>query len=167
MNFMKIFKYSRVSFLCQIILTLFCVYFVIHGIKLFTMSTNIFNHNDIIGFFAFFIMLTPFVGEYLNRVVEFKDEYIVFNSFRIDKKVRSYNIRYEDVLSLDAVKIPLLGFYKIKVKAKNVPYTIPVTWCMKNHNKLFCDLCVCVKKDNPNVYIDSRLIEHFEKKGWL
>ncbi len=164
---MKKFKYSKLAFLFQTFLSLFCVYFILHGIKLFTFDKSIFNHNDIKGVFVFFILLIPFIGEYMNRFVKFEDGYITFNSFRIDKKVRSYNIKYEDILAIDAVKIPLLGFYKIKVKAKNVPYTLSVTWCMRNHNKLFYELYLCAKQSNPNVYVDNRLIEYFEKKGYF
>lgn len=103
--------------------------------------------------------------EYFNRFAEFHDEYITFNSFRISKKVRDFNVRYEDILSLDAVIIPLLGIYKIKVKCKNIPWQIPVTWCMCNHNELFAKLCLEAESHNPNAYIDPRVIEFLEKRG--
>lgn len=163
---MKKFRYSRAAFCGQIITALLFVILVTHGTELFTKGTIIFNHNDIIAVIGGFVILAPFIGEYFNRFVEFNDEYAVFNSFRIDKKVRHFNVRYEDILSLEATKIPLLGIYKVKVKAKNVPYIIPVTWCMKKHHKLFYNLCIYAKKYNPNVYIDSCLIEQLEKKGY-
>lgn len=103
--------------------------------------------------------------EYFNRFAEFHDEYITFNSFRISKKVRDFNVRYEDILSLDAVIIPLLGIYKIKVNCKNIPWQIPVTWCMCNHNELFAKLCLEAESHNPNAYIDPRVIEFLKKRG--
>ncbi|MEE1010909.1 MAG: hypothetical protein U0L11_02620 [Acutalibacteraceae bacterium] len=156
---MKKFKYSKLSFFCIVFLSMLGIKFIVHGLT--------FKHNDIMIPFVYLIMMAPFIGEYMNRFVEFKDEHVIFNSFRIDKKVRSYTIRYEDILSLESVKIPLLGFYKVKVKAKNVPYAISVTWCMRNHNKLFYELYIHAKQSNPNVYIDNRLIEYFEKKNYF
>lgn len=161
---MKKFKYSKLALLLQTFLSLFVTLCII---KVFSFDKSKFNHNIVKVIVVFLVMLTPFIGEYINRFVEFKDGCVMFNSFRIDKKVRSYTIRYEDILSLDAVKIPLLGFYKIKVKAKNVPYVISVTWCMRNHNRLFHELYICSKQSNPNVYVDNRLIEYFEKKGYF
>lgn len=164
---LKKFKYSRLSLICQIAVTLFSVYFIFHGMDLFTKGIKILNNIDIRAFLVFFVILFPFLGEYLNRFIEFYDEYVTFNSFRIRKTVRNYNIRYEDILRIDSKKIPLLGFYKIIVTAKNVPYSIPVTWCMKKHKKLFGELCVYAKKGNPKVNISKQLIEYYKKKGIL
>lgn len=163
---MKKFRYSRISFLCQLILSLFCVFFLIYGINMFITGTGVLGYKSILIIVVFFVLLSPYIGEYLNRFVEFKDEYVVFNSFRIDKKVRSYNVRYEDILSLEAVKIPLLGIYKIKIKAKNIPYTIPVTWCMKKHNELFYNLGFHVKKFSSDVFIDVQLTCFLKKRGY-
>ena len=161
---MKKFKYSKLAILLQTLLSLFVTLCII---RVFYFDNSKFNRDIVKVVAVFLVLLTPFIGEYLNRFVEFKDGCITFNSFRIDKKVRFCTIRCEDILSLDAVKIPLLGFYKIKVKAKNVPYAIPVTWCMRNHNKLFYELYICSRQSNPDVYVDSRLIEYFEKKGYF
>lgn len=163
---MKIFKYSFVAFLGQMVLTLFIVTLCMFSVKLQDPAAKVFDHNAFTAYIGFFVILIPFVGEYFNRFVEFKDNYAIFNSFRIDKKVRSYNIRYEDILSLETTKIPLLGIYKVKVKAKNVPYIIPVTWCMKKHNELFYNLYSYAQKHNPKVYVDGCLIEQLKKKGY-
>ena len=109
----------------------------------------------LIVFFGYFI---PIYGkEYIKRFVEFKDETVIFYSYRIAKKLHNFTVRYEDVFSLEATKIPLLGIYKVNVKAKNIPWAIPVTWCMAHKNELFRELCKRVKENNPNAYIDSRL----------
>ena len=62
-------------------------------------------------------------------------------------------------------KIPLLGIYKIKVKCKNIPWQIPVTWCMCNHNEFFAKLCLEAESHNSNAYIDPRVIEFLKKRG--
>lgn len=160
------YKYSKFLFLIQVMLALFCVYILAHDFKLYSTDTEIYKHSDLLGFVGFFAVLLPFIGEYINRFIEFKDEHIVFNSFRVKKKLYNFSIRYEDILSIEAVNIPILGIYKVKVKAKNIPCIIPVTWCMKRHNELFCKICKYAKKYNPKVYIDSCLIKHLEKKGF-
>ena len=134
--------------------------------NLFTSDIGRLNYKNVLIVVVFFALLLPFIDEYLNRYVEFKDEYVVFNSFRIDKKVRSYNVKYNDILSLEAVKIPLLGIYKVKIKAKNIPYTIPVTWCMKKHNDLFYNLCFFSKKNNPNVFLNDQLTKFLEERSY-
>ena len=117
------------------------------------------------GYLTVFLSLAS--PEYLNRFVEFHDDYVVFNSFRIPRKgVKSFNVKYEDILRLDATVIPIIGIYKVKVKCNNVPWNIPVTWCMSRHNELFSKLCSYAEEHNPNVNIDERLIEILEKKGY-
>ncbi len=116
------------------------------------------------GFFTVFISL--YSGEYLNRYVEFNENYVTFNSYRIARKVRHFNVKYEDILSLEATMIPIIGIYKVKVKAKNVPWSIPVTWCISHHNEMYAKLCKNARKGNPKVYIDDKLIEYLAKKGY-
>ena len=125
---------------------------------------------DIIFVFRMIFILLIFFGyfipvcakEYVKRSVVFKIETVVFDSFRIAKKVRNFTVRYEDVLSLETTKIPLLGIYKVSVRAKNVPWPIPVTWCMAHKNELFSELCKRVQDNNPDAYIDNRLLSSMD-----
>lgn len=105
--------------------------------------------------------------EYFNRFAEFHDEYITFNSFRISKKVRDFNVRYEDILSLEAKVFPLVGIYRVRVRCKNVPWQIPVIFFMKKHNELFARLYSTAKAHNPSVYFDQKAIQILERKGYL
>ncbi len=118
----------------------------------------------ITGFMTVFFSV--YGGEYLNRYVEFNENYVTFNSYRIARKVRHFNIKYEDILSLEATMIPIIGIYKVKVKAKNVPWAIPVTWCISHHNEMYAKLCKNAREGNPNVYVDDKLIEYLAKKGY-
>lgn len=116
------------------------------------------------GLLAVFIPLMS--KEYLTRYVEFCDNYVTFNSYRVNKRVYNFNVKYEDILSLEATMIPVVGIYKVKVNAKNLPANIPVTYCISKHNEMFATLCEKVEKANPKVYIDERIIKHLEKKGY-
>lgn len=118
----------------------------------------------ITGFLAVFLSL--YSGEYFKRYVEFGEEYVTFNSYRIAKKVRYLNVKYEDILSLEAMMIPFLGIYKVNVKAKNIQWIIPVTYCISKHNEMYARLCSNARKGNPNIYVDERLIKHLKKKGY-
>lgn len=111
-------------------------------------------------------MISLYIGEYLKRYVETKKESIVFNSFRFKNKVVNLNVPYSDILSIEAIKLPILGIYKVKVKAKNIPWLIPVTWCINHHNEMYAKLCSNAQKGNPQIYIDDRIINHLVKKGY-
>lgn len=161
------YKYSKFSFYFQ------CIFVVVFSFSL--LYYMYFNYGDIrflkrtgvtiTGVLAVWYMI--YSPEYIKRFVEFHDNYVVFNSFRIPRKgVKSFNVKYEDILRLDATVIPIIGIYKVKVKCNNVPWNIPVTWCMSHHNELFSKLCSYAKGHNPNVSIDERLIEILEKKGY-
>lgn len=112
------------------------------------------------------VFISIYSGEYINRYVEFNENHVTFNSYRIARKVRHFNVKYEDILNLEATIIPIIGIYKVKVKAKNIPWEIPVTWCISHHKEMFGKLCGNAKKGNPNVYIDERLTEYLAKRGY-
>lgn len=76
------------------------------------------------------------------------------------------NVPYGDILSVEAIKLPVLGVFKVKVKAKNIPWVIPVTWCINNHNEMYAKLCKNAREGNPKVYIDDKLIDYLAKKGY-
>lgn len=84
----------------------------------------------------------------------------------MNKKVYNFNVKYENILSLEATMIPLLGIYKVKANAKSLPADIPVTWCISRHNKMYAKLCENARKGNPKVYIDDKLIKYLAKKGY-
>ena len=161
------YKYSKFSFYFQ------CIFIVVFSFSL--LYYMYFNNGDILflkktggtimGVLVVWYM--KYSPEYLKRFVEFHDNYVVFNSFRIPRKgVKSFYVKYEDILRLDATVIPIIGIYKVKVKCNNVPWIIPVTWCMSHHNELFSKLCSCAEEHNPNVNIDERLIGILGKKGY-
>lgn len=127
-----------------------------------------FTRKMIITLYGFLITCWSLWGkEYLNRFVEFHDEYVCFNSFRFGKTVRDLNVRYEDILSLEAKVFPLVGIYRVRVRCKNVPWQIPVIFFMKKHNELFARLYSTAKAHNPGVYFDQKAIQILERKGYL
>lgn len=141
---------------------------IVISFVIFVFSDNIklFYKNIITCLGVSFVMISLYIGEYLKRYVETKKESIVFNSFRFKNKVVNLNVPYSDILSIEAIKLPILGIYKVKVKAKNIPWLIPVTWCINHHNEMYAKLCKNARNGNPKVYIDDRLIEHLAKKGY-
>lgn len=160
------YKYKKSMFFFQVALVI--LYAIV--LLFFLYSRN----NDIKWFKKMLVTITGFMtvffsvysGEYLNRYVEFNENYVTFNSYRIAKKVRHFNVKYEDILNLEATMIPIIGIYKVKVKAKNVPWSIPVTWCINHHNEMYAKLCKNAREGNPKVYIDDKLIDYLAKKGY-
>lgn len=109
-------------------------------------------------------MIVGFNKEYQERYIEFKDEIVVFNSFRIASKVRTFNVKYEDIIRLHAKSLPILGIYAIVIKAKNIPWDIKVTWRMNKHKELFSTLCRKAFETKEVEFIDSNLITFLEKQ---
>lgn len=136
------------------------------AIYLFDSNLKLFNKNIISGLGVSFVMISLFIGEYLKRYVEIKKESVYFNSFRFKNKVINLTVPYGDILSVEAIKLPVLGVFKVKVKAKNIPWVIPVTWCINNHNEMYAKLCKNAREGNPKVYIDDKLIDYLAKKGY-
>lgn len=98
-------------------------------------------------------------NEYLERYIEFEDENVKFNSFRIAKagKVMSFNFRYENITSIEASVLPVIGIWKINVIAKGHKYSVPISFCFNKYVELYKRLCYEVKKYNPSAYIDDRI----------
>ena len=160
------YKYRKILFFLQItLLILFMIvlllYLQIRGSETRTISRTAASFAGLMAVFG-----SLMTKEYLSRYVEFHNNYVTFYSYRVKKKVYNFDVKYENILNLNATMIPILGIYKVKVKAKNLPADIPVTWCISKHNEMFSTLCEKAEKSNPNVYIDSRIIKHLEKKGY-
>lgn len=160
------YKYSKfMTFLMWSSIPLLVVVLSV-AINSFDNNLKLFNKNIITGLGLSFVMISLYIGEYLKRYVEIKKESVYFNSFRFKNKVINLNVPYGDILSIEVIKLPILGVFKVKVKAKNVPWSIPVTWCISHHNEMYAKLCKNAREGNPNVYIDDKLIEYLAKKGY-
>lgn len=112
------------------------------------------------------VFMMIFQKEYANRYVEFYKESIRFNSFRIAKirKVMSFNLRYENITSIEASYLPVFGVWKIKVSAKGFAYPIPISFCFNKYTELCEKLCGLVEEHNPDVYIDGNISNFIERK---
>ena len=160
------YTYSRIWFVLEYsFIFLFC--FLMNAlIYLFLGKERLFIQNTILCIaFLFFFMLT-FANEYLKRYVEFFDENIRFNSLRIGgaRKVLSFNLRYEDITSIDSSYLPVIGVWKIKVGFRGFAYSVPISFCFNKYIELCEKLCDVVKANNPDAYIDSRIVEFIERK---
>ncbi|MBR2730545.1 MAG: hypothetical protein IKD72_00980 [Clostridia bacterium] len=111
----------------------------------------------VIGFVFVLFFSIYYSKEYYQRRVVFEDAEVVFHSFRIAREVRTIHVKYEDILSIKAKPLPAPGVLSISVKAKNVPWEIPVSWRITHHKSLFAQLCTRAKMMNPSVYLDEKL----------
>ena len=111
----------------------------------------------VIGFVFIVFFSIFFSKEYCRRRVVIEETTVVFHSFRIAREVRTIHVKYEYILSIKAKSLPVLGVVSISIKAKNVPWEIPVSWRITHHKKLFSQLCKQAKMHNQTVYIDEAL----------
>lgn len=120
--------------------------------------------NLIIAIVFLTVFIICFSGEYLNRYVDFKDEYVRFNSFRFKrlKKAVTINIKYENIYSIEACKLPLIGIWGVKITAKDLPNPIILSFCFSKHIKMYKSLCSRVRLYNSKAYIDERLKKYYE-----
>lgn len=108
--------------------------------------------------FVFIVFFSIFYSkEYYQRRVIIEDTNVIFQSFRIARKVRTICVKYENILSITARTLPVLGVLSISIKAKNVPWEIPVSWRITHHKTLFSQLCKQAKMHNQTVYIDEAI----------
>lgn len=158
------YRYSKLAFICSWLLVGSIVMLLLY---LFGILINASEDKFIKVFMicpAFFItVMMGYSSEYNSRYVEIFDEYIKFNSFRFKRlrNVVSFNIRYEDIISIKSKSLPVIGLLAIKIKAKNIPHEITLSICFKGHKKMFKNICHSVSEHN-NVIFDSYLEEYFK-----
>ena len=129
-------------------------------------DTDSFKRTLVGGIGLMIAFFAVFFAEYFNRYVELGESCAKFNSFRVTKgkKAMNMNVCYENILAIDSKRMPLLGIYKVVVRAKNMPGSIPITPVMSHYWKLVTQLCDLAKKYNPQVNISDDLLEEIEKK---
>ena len=143
-------------FIIMIIMILSVYYF-------FSKDLALLRKNTIMSFALYFAMVIGYNKEYRERYMELKNDYAVINSFRIARKVRSFNINYEDIISIDTKSLPVIGVYAFIIKAKNIPWKIRITWRMCKFKELAAILYKKTAATNETEYIDIKFKEMAEK----
>lgn len=109
------------------------------------------------------VTFARFTPEFYRRYIELCDSYVHFHSFRFKdvtmKKAASFNVMYENILSMDAKRLPIIGVYAVIFKAKSLPKELTVSFFYHDYKELFKSLCESVSQANPNAYIDDRILE--------
>lgn len=103
---------------------------------------------------------------YLKKAVIIEDEYFHFSNFKLLQKrtpVNSVNIRYEDICSIEAKVLPIIGITKIIIKANHYPKKIVLSCLMQRHTELFETFYRKTIQFNPDAYIDKRISECFSR----
>lgn len=160
------YNYSKLAFVCSsIIVGLLCLIILFfYGLLIGAEKEKYYKVFFICStFFAFCVL--GYSGEYLNRFIILNDNYIRFNSFRFKriKKVISFSVSYNDIISIKAKTFPIIGLWGISIVAKNFPRDITLSLGFKSHKNMFKEVCVTALQHNPNVYIDPRLQDYIER----
>ncbi len=151
-------------------LTLALSYVIMIGFVYLLGANEKFLKKAILGAVGFFvIMVTTYSKEFLNRYVELHNNYVHLNSFRFkdvrQKNALSFNIKYEDIFSIEAKMLPLIGVVGIKITARNLPKKLTITASISKHKDLFKKICIYAKDYNPKVYIDEKLEKYIGDGG--
>ena len=165
------FKYS--------IFTLFLKYTTIYILTVFIAFFVIYIFNGVIemdkglregllkSFIFYFGFTTVYIVEESRKYVVLFDEHIHFNSFRFKrlklKRSSEFAVRYEDIYSLESVRIPLIGLWAVKIGAKNLPEKIRLSRNFRKENLMFTEIINRVKENNPNAYIDKKLTKYLDE----
>lgn len=125
---------------------------------------RLFRRNIVSATSLLIMMIIKFNKEYTERYVELNDTFVRLNSYRIPRNgVKSFNIPYDSIRKMEAVSFPVLGIYKVVISADNIPWNIPVTWCMAKRNEMFAEMYSIVLKNHPEVYVNNSYIKFIER----
>ncbi len=168
-DFMKYYYKKSAVFLQFLILALIYIIMIFFSYYILNVNERVLKRFIFGGAGIFVAMMSMYFGEFTNRYVEFLETSIHFNSFRFkDIKMRhaiNFNVKYEDVFSIETRKIPLIGVWAIYINAKNLPHKITISFCFRNYAELFDNLQKKVKLYNPNAYIDELLLDYCRRKN--
>ena len=107
-------------------------------------------------------------NEYSRKKIILNDDYVSFNSFRISRyKKNNYKlidaaVKYENIESITPVIYPLIGLYKIKIKAKGFYSTIKVNALFESYLDLVFQLCDRVSNANNDAIVSQKLIDYLK-----
>lgn len=105
-------------------------------------------------------------AEYFNRYIKLDENCAKFNSYRVikGKKAMFLDVCYENIIAIDSKRLPAIGIYKVIIRAKNMPGSIPITPVMSHYWKLVAEICNRVQKHNPQVNISDDLLRELERR---
>ncbi len=106
-----------------------------------------------------------FSFEYFRKHVEIFDDYVRFNSFRLIKSIDtvSINIKYEDIQSIEARYLPIIGVWGIRIHSRNSPKHIDLSFAFGKHKEMYSEICKKANEFNPHVVIDRRIKKYSEE----
>ena len=162
------FKYSVFSvwlkWLSVYVLTvIFCIVtdYLWHGVIEFDKG---FKEGLVKSFCACMALSAVYIVEESRKYITLFDEHVHFNSFRFKKlklkRSSEFAVRYEDIYSIEAVRIPLIGLWAVKIGAKNLPEKIRLSRNFRKENLMFSEIIKRVKQNNPDAYIDGKLSKY-------
>lgn len=159
--FSVFFKYSAI-YILTILICMIVIYFWYGSFEI----TKGFKEGLYKSLVIYFGFLAVYMVEESRKYVMIFDEHIHFNSFRFKKlKIKrssEFAVRYEDIYCLEAVKIPLIGLWAVKIGAKNLPEKIRLSRNFRKENIMFSEIIKRVKENNPDAFIDRKLNKYFE-----
>lgn len=164
------YKYKKMSWFLQwlfivLVCALMILFYYLNGTSERTLYKMIGGGTGLLLLFFF-----RYTGDYLNKYVELQEEVIRFNSFILRKagttRSITYNVRYEDIISVECRTIPIIGLYAIYIVGKNLPSKIPITLSFSKHRDLCRNLCATIKLRNPRAYVDPRIDKYCERANY-
>ncbi len=164
-----VYKYSKKSLIAQYLFSvLYCL--VLIAFAYYLDPGGSFFKKMVFGIPMFAVFFWCIMSkEKLNQYVELYNNYVHLNSFRFkdvrQKKALSFNIKYEDIFSIEAKTLPLIGVVGIKINARNLPQKLTITASISKHKELFKKICIYAKDYNPKVYIDEKLEKYIGDGG--
>ena len=164
-------RYKTVLLIAAWAIAIVVITFLLYSHILYDDNGNPFdNRNEsrtTICFLAFTTLFLAILTDgYLKKSVRIYDEYFHFTNFKLMQKrtpVNSVNIRYEDICSIEAKALPIIGISKITIKANHYPKRIVLSCLMQRHTELFETFYRKTIQFNPDAYIDRQIIDYFNK----
>ena len=159
------YKYSKVVYFLQILLgVLILIPFMIFINKTFMDSDSNEFLELIIGVSIGLIVIVISGSKiWLNKYIELRSRYIHFHAYRNGASVDNYDVKYENIVSIQENIIPIVGINRITILLKNGD-SFEISRSFSNFEEMCCNLIGILKKSNSDAVVSESLQKQLSKK---
>lgn len=159
------YKYSKVIYFLQILLgVLILIPFIIFIKKVFLdYDSKEFLMLIISVSIGLIVIIINGSKKWLNKYIELKSNHIHFHAYRNGASVDNYNVKYENIISVDANVVPFIGINRITILLNNGDL-FEISRSFGNFEEMCFDLINILQKSNCNAEISEVLQKHLSNK---
>lgn len=117
------------------------------------------------GSTVFWLWAIKLSDKHTDSYVEFKEDFVILNSFYISSEADNYTVSYSDIEEIYASESIFGKITDVYIKTTEYDESFEINSNYEIHIKLYDELCKVVKTKNPAVKIDERIYDLINKKS--